>query len=98
MTSNYGQKILLLTACNDTNLAMCFMTIPRTDLDFGFCERVGLTDCDYALKKAGSGESERGPVGVKNAKFVSLNLLVANYWQMRNGNVDIITFQEEASF
>ena len=56
------------------------------DLDFGFCERVGLTDCDSALNKAGSGKSERGPVGVKNAKFVFLNLLVANYWQMTNGN------------
>ena len=84
MTSNYWQKILPLTACNDTNLAMCFMTIPRKWSGFWILWE-GRIDC-LRLCIEQSGIWERGPVGIKNAKFVILNLLGANYWQITNGN------------
>ena len=101
MTSNYWQKILPLIACNDTNLAMCFWKWSG----FWILWEGRIDWLRLSIEQ--SGIWERGPVGIKNAKFVILNLLGANYWQITNPIVNatkvllstvIITFEKEASF
>ena len=86
MTSNYGQKILLLTACNDTNLAMCFMTIPRKWFGFWILWEGRIDWLRLCIEKSGIwGKWKRPSRSQKRKicllKFARSKLLANDKWE-----------------